>query len=57
MARGDVGAVVGCLRYYGGWADKIYGQTIETDENKLAYTMHEPLGELPLPQALLVSAP
>ena len=48
---------VSVFKYYGGWADKIYGQTIETDENKLAYTMHEPLGELPLPQALLVSAP
>lgn len=37
---------VSVFKYYGGWADKIYGQTIETDENKLAYTMHEPLGEL-----------
>ncbi|KAG7285502.1 Aldehyde dehydrogenase [Staphylotrichum longicolle] len=29
LARGDVGAVVGCLRYYGGWADKIEGKTID----------------------------
>ena len=36
---------VAVFKYYGGWADKIYGQTIETDENKLAYTMHEPVGK------------
>ncbi|KAF8913404.1 aldehyde dehydrogenase family-domain-containing protein [Mucidula mucida] len=32
------------LRYYAGWADKIYGKTIETNELKLAYTKHEPFG-------------
>ncbi|EKM81449.1 hypothetical protein AGABI1DRAFT_36322 [Agaricus bisporus var. burnettii JB137-S8] len=32
------------LRYYAGWADKIQGKTIETNENKMAYTRHEPYG-------------
>ncbi|KAG5220764.1 aldehyde dehydrogenase (NAD(P)(+)) ald [Salix suchowensis] len=34
----------GCAAYYAGWADKISGQTIETDEKKLCYTRHEPIG-------------
>ncbi|KAJ7582038.1 aldehyde dehydrogenase [Mycena floridula] len=35
---------LGLLRYYAGAADKIEGQTIETSENKLAYTRREPYG-------------
>ena len=35
---------VATLRYYSGWADKIHGQVIETSEDKLAYTRHEPFG-------------
>ncbi|TEB19307.1 aldehyde dehydrogenase [Coprinellus micaceus] len=30
--------------YYAGWADKVTGQTLETDERMLAYTRHEPIG-------------
>lgn len=44
MAQGDVAASAGCIRYYGGWADKIYGQTIDTDQDNLTYTRHEPVG-------------
>lgn len=44
MAKGDVKAAAGCIRYYGGWADKIYGQTIDTDPGSLTYTRHEPVG-------------
>jgi aldehyde dehydrogenase (NAD+) len=40
----DVAETVSVFRYYAGWADKVYGQTIETSEVKLAYTKHEPLG-------------
>ncbi|KAL0948759.1 hypothetical protein HGRIS_008890 [Hohenbuehelia grisea] len=40
----DIPIAVETFRYYAGWADKIHGQTIETDENKLAYTRHEPYG-------------
>jgi len=38
----DAGGSVSILRYFAGWADKVHGQTIETNENKLAYTRHEP---------------
>jgi aldehyde dehydrogenase (NAD+) len=44
LAKIDVAGAAGCLRYYGGWADKIHGQTIETDPNSLNYTRHEPIG-------------
>lgn len=44
MAKGDVGAVVGCLRYYGGWADKITGKTIDINPETFAYTRSEPIG-------------
>ncbi|KAF3011863.1 hypothetical protein G7054_g9547 [Neopestalotiopsis clavispora] len=44
MAKGDVGAVVACLRYYGGWADKITGKTIDVNPDTFTYTRMEPLG-------------
>ncbi|KAK3683930.1 aldehyde dehydrogenase [Podospora appendiculata] len=44
LARGDVGAVVGCLRYYGGWADKIEGKTIDIAPDMFHYTRQEPIG-------------
>ncbi|KAK4133161.1 aldehyde dehydrogenase [Trichocladium antarcticum] len=44
MARGDVGAVIGCLRYYGGWADKIEGKTIDISPDMFHYTRQEPIG-------------
>jgi aldehyde dehydrogenase (NAD+) len=43
MARGDVGAVVGCIRYYGGWADKIEGKTLDIAPDMFNYTRHEPV--------------
>jgi len=44
MAKIDIGNAAGCLRYYGGWADKIHGQTIDTNTETLSYTRHEPIG-------------
>ncbi|KAL6881774.1 aldehyde dehydrogenase domain-containing protein [Trichoderma longibrachiatum] len=44
MAKGDVGAVVGCIRYYGGWADKIEGKTLDIAPDMFNYTRPEPLG-------------
>ncbi|KAG6876990.1 hypothetical protein C0992_011138 [Termitomyces sp. T32_za158] len=41
---GDVQGSIDVLRYYAGWADKVQGKTIETNENKLAYTRREPFG-------------
>ena len=40
----DVADVAGTLRYYGGYADKVHGQVINTGPDKLAYTLREPLG-------------
>jgi aldehyde dehydrogenase (NAD+) len=44
MAKGDTANAIGCLRYYAGWADKIHGQTIDTNPETLTYTRHEPIG-------------
>jgi len=44
MAKGDIGMVAGCLRYYGGWADKIEGKVIDTNTDTFAYTRQEPIG-------------
>ncbi|OBT52508.1 aldehyde dehydrogenase [Pseudogymnoascus sp. 24MN13] len=44
MAKGDVSAVAGCLRYYGGWADKIEGKVIDTNPETFSYTRQEPVG-------------
>ena len=43
MAHGDVGAVIGCLRYYGGWADKIEGKTIDIAPDMFHFTRPEPV--------------
>ncbi|KEF63214.1 aldehyde dehydrogenase (NAD+) [Exophiala aquamarina CBS 119918] len=40
----DLGEVVGVIRYYAGWADKLHGQTIETNPLKFAYTLKQPIG-------------
>lgn len=40
----DLPLVIDCLRYYGGWADKIHGQTIPIRGNYFCYTRREPLG-------------
>jgi aldehyde dehydrogenase (NAD+) len=40
----DLEGAISTIRYYGGWADKIHGQTIETQEDRLVYTRHEPFG-------------
>ncbi|CAD6564091.1 MAG: aldehyde dehydrogenase (NAD(P)(+)) ald5 [Tremellales sp. Tagirdzhanova-0007] len=40
----DVTEAAAVFRYYGGWADKIHGKTIETSPAKFNYTKHEPVG-------------
>src|SRR5438067_11401757 len=42
--HGDLPLVVDCLRYYGGWADKIHGQTVPVRGNYFCYTRREPVG-------------
>lgn len=43
MAKGDVAMVAGCLRYYGGWADKIEGKVMDTEPDMFSYTRAEPV--------------
>lgn len=43
MARADVGYVAACIRYYGGWADKITGKTIDIAPDMFHYTRPEPV--------------
>ena len=40
----DVNFAIESIRYFAGCADKIHGQVIETNEGKLSYTRHEPIG-------------
>ncbi|HEU4586636.1 MAG TPA: aldehyde dehydrogenase family protein, partial [Gemmatimonadaceae bacterium] len=40
----DIRLAAQTFRYYGGWADKIHGETIPVDGPFLNYTMREPLG-------------
>jgi aldehyde dehydrogenase (NAD(P)+) len=40
----DLSEVVATIKYYGGYADKLHGQVIETSPAKLAYTIREPIG-------------
>lgn len=40
----DLAMAIATIQYYSGWADKLHGQVIETDESKFAYTRHEPFG-------------
>lgn len=45
IAKGfDFAEVAANLRYYGGWADKNQGKTIEVDPSKLHYVRNEPVG-------------
>ncbi|KAK7212652.1 hypothetical protein V2G26_019830 [Clonostachys chloroleuca] len=44
QATGDVEEMCGVFRYYAGWADKTYGQTIETGRQKFTHTLREPIG-------------
>jgi hypothetical protein len=44
MARDvDVVAAAGCLRYYGGWADKIEGKVVDTAPDTFNYIRKEPV--------------
>ena len=43
-AAADIPLVIKTYRYYGGWADKIHGQTIPISGPYLCYTKEEPVG-------------
>ncbi|KAF2765719.1 aldehyde dehydrogenase [Teratosphaeria nubilosa] len=40
----DLPEAITTIRYYAGWADKAYGQTIDTTPEKFAYTLRQPIG-------------
>src|SRR6266849_6634844 len=40
----EIPAAAECFEYYGGWADKIHGETIPVNGKYLTYTLREPLG-------------
>ncbi|KAI9929547.1 hypothetical protein ASPWEDRAFT_172797 [Aspergillus wentii DTO 134E9] len=42
--EGDLPEAIGTIRYYAGWADKTFGQTINTTSAKFAYTIRQPIG-------------
>lgn len=44
MANIDVLLSHQCIRYYGGWSDKIHGKVIEKDSESFNYTKQEPIG-------------
>ncbi|KAA8572323.1 hypothetical protein EYC84_002948 [Monilinia fructicola] len=43
-ALADIAEVEAVFKYYGGYADKIHGQVIDTGIAKFAYTLKEPIG-------------
>ncbi|KAF4419516.1 Aldehyde dehydrogenase N-terminal [Fusarium acutatum] len=42
--KGDVEDTIKIVRYYAGYADKSFGQVIDTGADKLAYILKEPIG-------------
>src|SRR4051794_2169151 len=40
----EIPAAAECFEYYGGWSDKVMGETIPVKGNHLAYTLREPIG-------------
>jgi acyl-CoA reductase-like NAD-dependent aldehyde dehydrogenase len=43
-SKGDIEAAIGCLRYYAGWSDKIFGKVIPAEGPYFTYTKHQPIG-------------
>ena len=40
----EIPAAAECLEYFGGWADKVMGETIPVKGNHFTYTLREPIG-------------
>jgi aldehyde dehydrogenase (NAD+)/phenylacetaldehyde dehydrogenase len=40
----EIPAAAECFEYYGGWSDKVMGETIPVKGNHLTYTLREPVG-------------
>ncbi|KAF4585631.1 Aldehyde dehydrogenase [Ophiocordyceps camponoti-floridani] len=44
LAQNDIIGAASCFRYYGGWADKITGKTLDVAPDMFHYTRREPIG-------------
>ena len=55
IAKIDVSMVAGCLRYYGGWADKVEGKVIDTNHETFSYTRQEPVSLYIRPMTVTIS--
>ncbi|MBW3588128.1 MAG: aldehyde dehydrogenase family protein [Actinobacteria bacterium] len=44
MALAEMDIAISTFRYYAGWVDKHYGETIPSDGNMLLYSLREPMG-------------
>src|SRR5688572_14328263 len=40
----EIPAAAECFEYFGGWSDKVMGETIPVKGNHLTYTLREPIG-------------
>ena len=47
LAKADIGMAAACIRYYGGWADKVEGKVIDTGPDTFNYTRQEPVTLVP----------
>lgn len=45
LATGELNLVSACIRYYGGYSDKIHGKTMDIDSDYMVYTKQEPVSE------------
>lgn len=43
-AQAEMLQAADCFRYFAGWVDKVYGETIPTPHNRLVYSLREPVG-------------
>jgi aldehyde dehydrogenase (NAD+) len=43
LAKGDLALACACIRYYGGWADKIEGKVLDMNPDTFTYTRQEPV--------------
>ena len=43
LAKIDISMAAGCLRYYGGWADKVHGKVVDTGSDTFNYVRKEPV--------------
>lgn len=43
-AMAEIREAAGCFRYFAGWVDKVYGETVPNNRGRLVYSRREPVG-------------